>query len=113
MGTHDAITVANAALKKATELGVPQNVCVAGGAGYLKLFLRMDNAFLGAIDIACKKAKTARLFNQDTKDLTPLTQPGSSYYKVEVSNGGLITFAGGCVITSDEHGIVGSIGVSG
>ena len=43
---------------KASEIGIPMNIAILDTAGHLKAFLRMDNAFLGSIDIAIKKAKT-------------------------------------------------------
>jgi uncharacterized protein GlcG (DUF336 family) len=51
-----------AAKKKADEIGQPMNIAVVDQSGILVTFLRMDNAWLGSIDIAIKKAKTTALF---------------------------------------------------
>lgn len=73
----------------------------------------MDNSYLGSIDVAIKKAKTARYFDIDTGKLGELTQPGGIIYNIELSNDGLITFPGGVPIKNNEGKIIGAIGVSG
>ena len=52
---RQAQTVLAAALKKAEEIKVPVNIAVVDAGGNLKAFARMDDAFLGSIDIAAKK----------------------------------------------------------
>lgn len=78
-----------------------------------ELNVKMDNAWLGSIDISQKKAKTARYFNMDTGEIGKLSQPGGSLYNIEHSNNGLITFPGGVVIKNGNGEIIGAIGVSG
>ena len=73
----------------------------------------MDGAWLGSLDIAIKKAKTARLFDINTGDIGALSQPGASLYNIELSNGGLITFPGGVPVKNAAGEIIGAIGVSG
>ena len=105
--------VLEAARAKATEIGVPMNVAVVDDGGNLVAFARMDDAWLGSIDIAQNKAYTARAFDMPTKDLAPLVQPGAPLYGIEASNGGrLIVFAGGIPLLSDGR-VVGAVGVSG
>ena len=102
-----------AAQTKAAEIDVAMNIAIADAGGNLVAFARMDNAWLGSIDIAQNKAYTARAFDMPTKDLAPLAQPGQSLYGIEASNQGrLIVFAGGIPLTWDGR-IVGAIGVSG
>ena len=60
----------------------------------LVAFKRMDGAWLGSIDIAMKKAKTAVFFDMPCGDLGTKSQPGGSLYGIEHSNQGLITFPG-------------------
>jgi len=79
----------------------------------LKAFARMDGAWLGSIDIAIKKARTARFFNMNTGEIGKLSQPGGALYNIEHSNGGLITFPGGVPIKNAEGNVIGAIGVSG
>lgn len=104
--------IMEAAKAKAEEIGVPMNIAIVDEGANLKLFLRMDEALLGCADIAIKKAKTARFFNQDSGEIGKLSQPGGPLYNIEHSNGGLITFAGGVVVKDDNNKIIGAIGVS-
>lgn len=101
-----------AAQLKAQQIGVPMNIAIVDAGANLKAFVRMDNAWLGSVDISIKKAKTARFFDMESGDIGGLSQPGGPLYNIEVSNGGLISFPGGVPITSAGE-IVGAIGVSG
>jgi uncharacterized protein GlcG (DUF336 family) len=101
-----------AAQLKAKEIGVPMNIAIVDAGANLKAFARMDNAWLGSVDISIKKAKTARYFDMESGDIGTLSQPGGPLYNIEVSNGGLISFPGGIPIKSAGE-IVGAIGVSG
>jgi uncharacterized protein GlcG (DUF336 family) len=73
----------------------------------------MDGAWLGSIDIAVKKARTARWFDMNTGDIGALSQPGGPLYNIEVSNGGLISFPGGIPLANGNGEVIGAIGVSG
>ncbi|MDG1803697.1 heme-binding protein [Flavicella sp.] len=116
--THDisaeqALNAVLVAKKKAEESNVLVNIAVVDAGANLKAFLRMDESYLGSIDVAIKKAETARYFNIDTGKLGELTQPGGIIYNIEHSNGGLITFPGGIPIKDKNGKIIGAIGVSG
>lgn len=112
--THEeAIKAALAAKKKAEEMEVLMNIAVVDAGANLKAFIRMDGAYLGSIDIAIKKAKTARYFDIETGELGKMTQPGGVIYNIEHSNGGLITFPGGVPIKDENGNIIGAIGISG
>lgn len=112
--THDeAFKALLTAKKKAEASNVLVNIAVVDAGANLKAFIRMDESFLGSIDVAIKKAKTARYFNIDTGELGELTQPGGIIYNIELSNGGLITFPGGIPIKNKDGKIIGAIGVSG
>ena len=107
------LAIVDAARAKAAELGVPMNIAVVDGGNNLVAFARMDDAWLGSIDIAQNKAYTARAFDMPTGDLAPLVQPGASLYGIEASNQGrLIVFAGGIPLVSGGR-VVGAVGVSG
>ena len=73
----------------------------------------MDGAWLGSIDIAIRKAKTARFFDMNTGEIGKLSQPGGSLFGIEHSNGWLISFPGGIPIKNQAGTVVGAIGVSG
>ena len=109
----DARRIIAAAEKKAAEIGQPMNIAVADAGGNLISHVRMDNAWLGSIDISIKKARTARFFNFNTGEIGKLSQPGGPLFNIEHSNGGLITFPGGVVLKNASGEVVGAIGVSG
>ena len=102
-----------AAKEKAAALGTLMNISVVDAGANLTAFARMDGAWLGSIDIAIKKARTARFFNMNSGDIGALSQPGGPLYHIEHSNGGLITFPGGIPIKNAQGEIIGAIGVSG
>lgn len=102
-----------AAKAKAEELNTLMNIAIVDAGTNLVAFAHMDNAWLGSIDIAQKKARTARYFNMPTGEIGKLSQPGGSLYNIEHSNGGLITFPGGLTIKNAAGEIIGAIGVSG
>ena len=103
----------NAALNKATEMGVKMDIAVVDAGANLKAFARMDGAWLGSIDIAQKKARTARWFDMPTGAIGQLSQPGGPLYNIEHSNNGLITFPGGLPLKNSAGEVIGGIGVSG
>ena len=108
-----AQSAVDAAVKKARELNLRQDIAIVDAGANLKAFVRMDDAWLGSIDIAIKKAKTARFFDMGSGDLGPMAQPGQPLYGIEHSNGGLITFPGGVPLKNGQGEIIGAIGSSG
>ena len=102
-----------AALAQAIALNTKMDIAVVGVGGHLKAFVRMDGACLGCIDIAIRKARTARFFDRPTGELGDLAQPGQPLYGIEHSNDGLISFPGGVPIKNTQGEIIGAIGVSG
>merc|ERR1712150_379780 len=102
-----------AAVAKSEQLGVKMNISVVDSGANLVGFLRMDGAWLGSVDIAIKKAKTATFFQMNTETIGSLSQPGGALYNIEHSNNGLITFPGGLPLRSGTGELLGGIGVSG
>ncbi len=101
------------AVKKAKELNTKMDIALVDSGANLKAFVRMDNAWLGSIDIAVKKAKTSRYFDMPSGDIGKLSQPGGALYNIEHSNDGLISFPGGIPLFDSDGECVGAIGVSG
>ena len=110
---ENARAAIEAARKKAVELETQMCIAVVDSGANLKAFLRMDDAWVGSIDIAIKKAKTAVFFMMPTGEIGKLSQPGKPLYGIEHSNEGLITFPGGLPIVDEQGVLVGAIGVSG
>jgi len=108
-----AQAIVAAAQAKAQAIGTKMDIAVVDAGANLKAFARMDGAWLGSIDIAIKKARTARFFDLPTEELGKLSQPGGPLYGIEVSNGGLISFPGGLPLKVADGAVIGAIGVSG
>ena len=99
--------------KKAGEIGQPMNIAVADEGGNIVAHIRMDNGWIGSIDIALKKAYTSRAFEIETKELAKHAQSGGQFFGVHASNDGkVMIFAGGIPLKRDGK-VVGAIGVSG
>jgi len=106
-----AAQMVDAAVAKATALGVPQIVAILDESGLLKAFHRMDGAPLISIEVAQNKAYTALLgapsqdfFNRIKED--PALLAGVPHIPR------IVTFGGGLPIRVDGV-VVGAIGVSG
>ncbi len=110
---EQAETVVEAAKEKARQLNTLMNIAIVDAGVNLVVFTRMDDAWIGSIDIALRKAKTARYFNMESGEIGKLSQPGGQAWQIEHSNGGLITFPGGVPIKNSKGEIIGAIGVSG
>jgi len=102
-----------AAIRKAKEINTQMCIAVVNSGADLKAFVRMDNAWVGSVDVAIKKAKTACLFAMNTGQIGALSQPNGPLYGIEHSNDGLITFPGGVPIVDKDGVLIGAVGVSG
>jgi uncharacterized protein GlcG (DUF336 family) len=101
----------DAALAKARELGVAENVAILDDGGNLKAFSRMDGAPILCIEIAERKAYTA-LFGVSTQELFDFIQSDPSLLAGMPTLPRMAAWGGGFPIK--VHGeIVGAIGVSG
>ncbi len=102
-----------AAARKARDIKTKMDIAIVDAGANLKAFLRMDEAWIGSIDISIKKARTARFFDMNTGEIGKLSQPGGPLFAIEHSNGGLISFPGGVPLKNARGEIIGGIGVSG
>ena len=109
----EAQTVIAAPRAKADEIGVPMNIAIVDAGGNLTAFAKMDNAWLGSIDIAQSKAFSARAFDMATKDLGAESQTGKSLFGINASNHGKIIIFAGDIPLRQGGRVVGAIGVSG
>lgn len=108
-----AQTVIAAARRQAEQISVPMNIAIVDAGGNLTAFAKMDNAWLGSIDIAQSKAFSARAFDMATKDLGAASQPNQPLFGIHAGNHGkIIIFAGGIPLRQDGR-VIGAIGVSG
>src|SRR3984893_16065017 len=101
---------------KAKEMSWKMNISVVDGGASESFFERMDGAYLGSGDIARHKAETSARFPFPTrgveqlaygKDLKGGTLPGLAMVP------GIIAFAGGLPVMTEDKMQIGAIGVSG
>ena len=110
---EQAEAAVNAAKARALEMKVKMNIAVVDAGANLTAFSRMDGAWLGSVDIAIRKAKTARFFDMTSEDLGAMAQPGEPIFGINVSNNGKVIIFGGGIPLVRDNIIVGAIGVSG
>jgi len=101
----------NAAVAKAKELGVSENVTILDDGGNLKAFGRMDGAPIPTIEMAQNKAYTA-LLGVSTQDFFNFIQGDPSLLAGIPTLSRVAAWGGGFLIKVDGE-IVGAIGLSG
>ena len=101
----------DAAVAKARELGVTENVAILDDGGNLKAFSRMDGASIPTIEIAQNKAYTA-LFGVSTQDFFNFIQGDPSLLAGIPTLARVAAWGGGFPIKVNGE-VVGAIGLSG
>ena len=105
--------MAERAVEKSKELGVPVVFSAVDAGGNLVLLQRMEGAFVGSVEVAQGKAYTAYAFQMPTHELGAASRPDGPLYGIENSNPGkIILFGGGFPYIVDGK-VAGGIGVSG
>ena len=101
----------NAAVAKARELGVSENVAILDDGGNLKAFSRMDGAPIPTIEMAQNKAYTA-LLGVSTQDFFNFIQGDPALLAGIPTLSRMAAWGGGFPIKVNGE-LVGAIGVSG
>src|SRR6202162_4157434 len=101
----------DAAVAKARQIGVSENVAILDDGGNLKAFSRMDGAPIPTIEIAQNKAYTA-LFGVSTQDFFNFIQGDPSLLAGLPTLTRVAAWGGGFPIMVNGE-VVGAIGVSG
>jgi uncharacterized protein GlcG (DUF336 family) len=101
----------DAAVAKAREIGVSENVAILDDGGNLKAFSRMDGAPIPTIEIAQNKAYTA-LFGVSSQDFFNFIQGDPSLLAGIPTLARIAAWGGGFPIKVDGE-VVGAIGLSG
>ena len=101
----------HAAVAKAEEIGVRENVAILDDGGNLKAFSRMDGAPILCIEMAQNKAYTA-LFGVSTQDFFNFIQGDPSLLAGIPTLARMAAWGGGFPIKVNGE-IVGAIGLSG
>lgn len=107
-----AQSLLHVACEKAAAIQCPMVVAVCDSAGDLVALERMDGALLVSLSHAQSKARSAVRIRMDTKDITPLAQPGAPFYGVQDEPEFFSVIAGGRLLKKGEK-VIGGIGVSG
>src|SRR6266446_5491371 len=101
----------NAAVAKARELGVTENVAILDDGGNLKAFSRMDGTPISTIEMAQNKAYTA-LLGVSTQDFFNFIQGDPSLLAGIPTLARMAAWGGGVPIKVNGE-VVGAIGLSG
>jgi glc operon protein GlcG len=106
-----------ASKKKASALGLKENIAVVDDGGHLLAFARMDGARPASGYTAMTKAVTAATFRQETGTLPPKGEPdlllNLSLQNAALASGGkLTTLKGGVPVVVDGQ-VIGAVGVGG
>ena len=113
----EARAMAQAALRKADELKVPETVCIVDDGGYPIALERMDGARVTGPQIAWNKAFTAAGHKRSTHLFTTPPNgpalPGNEAFGIQLSfEGRFAAFVGGFPVVVNGE-VVGGVGLSG
>ena len=98
---------------EARAVGVAMSCAVVDAGAQLVAFERLDAADLVTVTLAQDKAYTALVNQMPTRDLAPISQPGTEFYGYNtIAAGRTIIFSGGMPLYRDSV-LVGAVGVSG
>merc|ERR1719435_715965 len=101
-----AMWMVKAAMTKAKELSTPVTICIRDRHDNLVAHIRMKNAFLGSVDLACQKARTSALFPAPSSAIAEMSA-------LQLSNGIISGVQGALPLVTSEGTHVGSVGISG
>ena len=101
-----------AAIAKAEEIQVPENIAIVDTSTQLLHFQRMPIAKYASIDIAINKAFTAAGFGLPTHMYRENVSLGGPLFGINHSNGGKFMTTGGGLPIEIDGQLVGAIGVS-
>jgi uncharacterized protein GlcG (DUF336 family) len=107
-----AMAVIQAALAKATELGVPEYVVVVDTAGNIKAAARQDGAGITSLTYAPAKAYTAAAFGAQTDQLSMALSGDAGLVASILKDPRVILLGGGSPLKVGDA-LVGGVGVSG
>ena len=104
--SNGAMKILQAAMEKATAMGVPQCITIVDAGGHMLAFCRMDGAFVLSNDSSLKKAVTAAIYGQ----LTGQMDDNVALKLAIATDGKRVNLPGGLPIIVDGH-VIGGIGV--
>lgn len=101
-----ALKLLQAAMAKASAMGIPECISIVDPGGHLLAFARMDGAFIQSIDSSLMKAMTAASYSEPTGNI----EAGIDLKLAIATGGKRINLPGGLPIIVDGH-TIGGIGV--
>ena len=112
LSLEEAELMLDAAQKKAEEMGVPEELCVADSAGYAIALRRLNGGKVTSVQIAMNKAFTAAGHRKPTHHYKNAL-PGEEAFGIFTQHEGRFTvFVGGFPVVVDGQ-VVGGIAASG
>lgn len=99
---------------KSIEMDLKITISVANTTGECLFCYQMPGSILASLMISKRKAYTAVAMRKSTKLLHELVQPHAELYQLEtISDGKIVTFAGGIPIFDLNNHLIGGVGISG
>lgn len=110
---EQAESILAACKAEAQQVGQPMNIAVVDDAGHLVAFAAMDETKLAGNEISRNKAMSTVYFQEDTRDMAEVVQPGQPVFGLQTTHGGrLVAFGGGVLLRTADGAVAGGIGVS-
>lgn len=113
LSAQGAMSVLDAAHRKAAEMGVPVVICVVDASGDLQAFVRMDGTPRGAVQWSIDKAVTAASFRAPTQALGEAMQAAPAPALASFIAQPHVTLAPAGIPLVFDGEVVGAIGASG
>lgn len=113
MNLAKAVLLIEKVEEEAAKMGVSAVVAVSNEAARPVAIHCMDDSYIASFDVAVNKAYTVVALKMSTLKLKELSQPGSSLYGIQFTNGGKIVIFGGGVPLFYKGKLIGGLGVSG
>jgi uncharacterized protein GlcG (DUF336 family) len=108
---EDALRMGRGVYAEAQRMNLAIVFCVVDAGGVPLVLHRMDNAFLGSVELARAKAWTAAAYQRPTHAFFEACQPGRELYGMQHAPG--VTIVGGGYPCFRGGTLVGGVGVSG
>lgn len=94
------------------EIGVDMSVAITDRYGNLLFYYRFGDAILPSIEISKKKAYTASVVRQSTREFGEIAKVDGDAFGINITDSKLVIFGGGfpLIVNGD---VIGGLGVSG
>lgn len=104
--------LAKESVKMQNEIGVDMSVAITDENGNLIFYYRFGDAIIPSIEISQKKAYTAAVVKQSTREFGEIAKIDGDAFGINITNSKLVIFGGGFPLIVKGK-VVGGLGVSG